>query len=1110
MQLVRPHFGRGRRAGRSGSDDTRRAVAERCEPRVLLAATVVADLNTAPAGSDPQWVTDVNGTAFFAATTPGASTELWKSDGTAAGTVLVKDMAPGSAGSRPSSLVNLDGTLLFIAYGTDSKPRLWRSDGTTAGTVPVSTTVTVDVANGPDYDLVVHRGAAYFRGSADDGSGLELWRTDGTAAGTFRVKDIDPGPAGSNPGRFLSIGQNLFFVANDGTHGAELWATDGTEAGTRLVKDTQPGDAPLSSNHFTSAGGLLYFDVSNGFVHTALWRSDGTDAGTFPIVTSDGYVTPSEAGGKLFFLLQYSQRDNGAWSSDGTAAGTVKLKALAPNSDMRLSPVSVGGAAYWGDYPSWPPQGGDSEELWRSDGTVAGTSRVETLAPFVLKGAAGGRLYFVQDQYSADARLWSTDGTPGNAAPVATVAPDATSDWNHSFADVGGTAFFDGTSPDAGAELWRSDGTPAGTFRVRDLNSSTVGSNVHDLADADGTLYFAADDYGSSTLYKTDAGGGTGVTSIGPPDATFSWLGVENMVGSGSLVYGMTIDNVGPPLGPYLFRTDGTRAGTVRVSDNILSGSIIDLDGKGTVLFSGANFADPLNSGAELWRTSGTPQGTALVKDINPHGPSSADPFANLNGVVLLAADDGTSGRELWRSDGTRDGTFLVKDIVPGPTGSSPHPVAVANGIAYFRVTAAGGTTELWKSDGTEAGTVRVAAVGDIYYPVGYPYHDGTDKFGAAIGGVVFFAAPDASGDQELWRSDGTEAGTYRLKDIEPGPAGSFPASFAAYGGKVYFSASDHVDGRELWVTDGTADGTKRVADLMPGPGDSNPQWLTASGGALWFAAESPLYGTELWKFTEDVVSPVTVTGRRLFYNNSVYDGRDPAGNAQDFGAVASDKAALLPGQGPATFANVSSYSKGINGVLLQFFDFSHLPMRLTADDLEVRAGTAGDPDQWPLAAPPAAVTIIPVPGPNLVWSVTWADGAIRNTWLRVTVKANADTRLAAPDVFYFGNLVGETGDATAGPGRPLAVTATDVRRARAAIGRTDAESLGRYDFNRDGVVNVIDLAVVKANLGRSLAALMAPAAEAGVATPTTVEGQPRSAPSRRRAWDEVDGAVAG
>src|SRR5207247_4020365 len=231
-----------------------------------------------------------------------------------------------------------------------------------------------------------------------------------------------------------------------------------------------------------------------------------------------------------------------------------------------------------------------------------------------------------------------------------------------------------------------------------------------------------------------------------------------------------------------------------------------------------------------------------------PAGDTRATPFATLDGVVLLNAHDGVHGEELWRADGTAAGTVLVKDIVPGGAGSDPRPVAVVGGVAYFRVYPAPGVVELWKSDGTEAGTVRVAAVGDGPYQIGYPLRP-PPAFGAALGDSVIFSAFNAERRLELWRSNGTEAGTVR---IDPAPGSLSPTSFESYAGKVYFSGNDAEAGRELWSTDGTTAGTRRVADLWSGPVGSDPQWLTASGGALWFGADSPLHGRELWKFTPD------------------------------------------------------------------------------------------------------------------------------------------------------------------------------------------------------------------------------------------------------------------
>jgi hypothetical protein len=173
-----------------------------------------------------------------------------------------------------------------------------------------------------------------------------------------------------------------------------------------------------------------------------------------------------------------------------------------------------------------------------------------------------------------------------------------------------------------------------------------------------------------------------------------------------------------------------------------------------------------------------------------------------------------------------------------------------------------------------------------------------------------------------------------------------------------------------------------------------------------------------------------TVVGRRVFYNHSAFDGNNAAANAQDDAAIATDKQALLPGQ-PSTLANVTGYSRGINGVMV---DVLRLPAStdVTADDFEFRVGNNATPGTWALAPGPLSVTERPsgLAGGSTRVSIVWADGAIRNQWLQVTVKANANTRLSQPDVFYFGNLAGETVAPGAGD---FAVNGSDVTATRLA-----------------------------------------------------------------------------
>jgi hypothetical protein len=204
--------------------------------------------------------------------------------------------------------------------------------------------------------------------------------------------------------------------------------------------------------------------------------------------------------------------------------------------------------------------------------------------------------------------------------------------------------------------------------------------------------------------------------------------------------------------------------------------------------------------------------------------------------------------------------------------------------------------------------------------------------------------------------------------------------------------------------------------------------------------------------------APAAVAGRYTFYNDSAFDRQDARPNQFDDAAIATDKAALLSGQ-PATFGNVTSYSNGINGVIV---DVAALPpaATLSADDFVLETG---DGATWaPLAAAPE-VAVRRGAGASGSDRVTLVlpDGAVRNTWLRVTVKATADTGLPAPDVFHFGNLAGDADGS-------LSVNATDLALTRANVG-TAATITNRYDFNRDGAVNAVDVLIARANQRRSL-----------------------------------------
>src|SRR6266516_4167319 len=225
---------------------------------------------------------------LFAANDGGGGIELWKTDGTANGTSLVKDINlgagnsfPGGSGLFPSEFVFFNGAWFFSADDGMSGTELWKSDGTPGGTVQVKDiNSTSSGASSSPRGFTVFNNALYF--SADDGgNGRELWKTDGTPGGTRLVMDIAPGmglvggipgPLSSSPSGFTVFNNALYFSADDGTLGFELWKTDG--GGTALVKDINlNGDS--SPSGFTVFNNALYFSADDG-TGAGLWKSGGT------------------------------------------------------------------------------------------------------------------------------------------------------------------------------------------------------------------------------------------------------------------------------------------------------------------------------------------------------------------------------------------------------------------------------------------------------------------------------------------------------------------------------------------------------------------------------------------------------------------------------------------------------------------------------------------------------------------------------------------------------------------------------------------------------------------------------------------------------------------
>lgn len=461
----------------------------------------------------------MNSKFYFGGINAANGNELWVTDGTDAGTKMVKDINAGAGSANvegPNERGNfavVNNTLYFVANDGTNGKQLWKSDGTEGGTLLVKV---IRSGASPEIQFPSTSDSNYFVGNnlfftANDGvHGRELWRTNGTAEGTVLVKDINLGSGSTTFGpTFLSLCGVLVFAANDGQHGMEMWRTNGYPDATLMLKDIAPGSFSSMPNQddrdrlnvFTFQK-RIYFTAFEGgyetYTNEQLWVTDGTMTGTkavtslnqmqggFHALLSNQSQAVIIGNSFYFFVNNYNNIQSSLWSSNGTPQGTFMVKPI--NSVP----------------PDWGPNYRNPivETLLPKHASTNGDEVSQTLFK-------GSQFFFVADDGANNIQLWVSDGS-FNGTKMLVVNPNghgldfSEESGDFSYEVTSEHIYFPGMNIANGKELWRSDGTQAGTTMVSDIRPGSASSNPAILGVANGKILFTGITNTSPNLYRLD------------------------------------------------------------------------------------------------------------------------------------------------------------------------------------------------------------------------------------------------------------------------------------------------------------------------------------------------------------------------------------------------------------------------------------------------------------------------------------------------------------------------------------------------------------------------------------------------------------------------------
>jgi ELWxxDGT repeat protein len=664
--------------------------------------SLLADINPGSAPSlanEKGAMAQVGNTLFFSAENAQSGVELWKTDGTAAGTVLVKDINPGATGSFPDHFQVMGDRMFFTADDGVVGRELWITDGTPDGTILLA-----DIRSGAssafedwfltlDFsDFYVFQNQLFFRAYTGT-DGLELYKSDGTPAGTGLLKSIGYASNDGCQGDFAEMNGELYFAGFSTSHGGQIWKTDGTVNGTIEVTTTL-NDIP---EDLTTLGNILIFVEDDGVNGPEIWKSDGTAAGTALLKNTDtdpgsgglshGIDTPEKrffvAGTKAYFSVVNSQYDSQVWVTDGTPSGTKKLKSVG-SSCVASHFAQLGNIVLFVSCDF-------EDKLWKTNGTISGTQTVQIFSGslfstftsnFPLLHTHDGQVWFGGFD-NDNSVLYKTDGftvtpLPSGGFPGYFYSPQRFFSLGNNMIFWAKTSSFDDNLEPF---IYRQPLNVTGSITAVTCNGSQDGAI---LVQPTGTAPFSAQwepstvtglnptglAAGSYSVTVTDATGATGTATFQvtqPLPMLFSFSSTPQI---GMTQLGTATANLSGGTPPYQYLWSTAPPQTTQTATDLLAGTVFctATDANGCTLVGGTPIEFMVGtsntSGADITIRLMPNPASEWVQVTIENGPNPISKYRIYNATGKLLRQFEKAPNDKLSLDGLTDGLYVLSIFI--------------------------------------------------------------------------------------------------------------------------------------------------------------------------------------------------------------------------------------------------------------------------------------------------------------------------------------------------------------------------------------------------------------------------------------------------------------